>query len=113
MNPFSYYYEVPPMAQLTGKKMESTWWGDFRVGAELGGVKGIEDTYKRGLELAKSEKIYGTEFSMVLNWLGWFYHEKGEKAKADKFFELWQNFHEWVQDNWKGEDLRYYLRETD
>lgn len=115
-----YYFEIPPMSQALGKNLESTWWGDFRVGAEVGGLKGIRDTYKRGLELAKSDRLYGTEFSLALNWLGWFYYDienqkryADAKEKAELFFELWQEFHEWVLDHWEGDDLWYYIRETD
>lgn len=113
MNALSFYNEIPPMAQMTGKRMESTWWGDFRVGAELDGIKGIKDTYRRGLSLAKSDKVYGTEFSLVLNWLSWFYNDKNEYEKSKVFTELWREFHLWVVENWKGEDLTYYLKEVD
>lgn len=115
-----YYCEIPPMCQLLGKQLESTWWGDFRVGAEFGGLEGIKDTYKRGLSLAKGDKIYGTEFSLVLNWLSWFYADETNQAKYDKakeksllFEKLWLEFHNWVLNNWKGEDLSYYVREVD
>ena len=111
-NPMRFYAEVPSMAIETNKKLTSTYWGDFRVGAELGGIKGIEETYKNGLWLAKSDKVYGTEFSLILNWLGGFYYER-DKEKSEKFFELWEKFHGWVLDNWKGDDLTYYLHETD
>lgn len=29
------------------------------------------------------------------------------------YAELWEEYHDWVLDNWKGEDLRYYLRTMD
>ena len=116
-----YYAEIPPVAAMTGRKMESTWWGDFRVAAELGGLKGIKDTYKRGLALAKSDKVYGTEFSLVLNWLCWFYakdkvvldDDSLDTQKAKLFKELWEEFDNWVMENWKGEDLSFYISETD
>lgn len=115
-----FYYEINPFEEMTGKKLESTWWGDFRVGAELGGLEGIKDTYKRGLQLAKEDKLYGTEFSLVLNWLSHFYADQTIQAKyrdslkkSELFTKLWLEFHNWVLHNWKGEDLSYYLTEID
>lgn len=29
------------------------------------------------------------------------------------YAELWEEYHGWVLENWKGEDLGYYLRVTD
>lgn len=112
MNPFGYYAEVPAMCQITGKELTGTWWGDFRVGAEVGGLQGIQDTYDNGLELAKSDKVLGAEFSLVLNWLCWFYHEKDEK-KSKLFEKLWHEFDSWVLENWSDEWRAYYLTETD
>lgn len=111
MNPFTFYYEKPPVCKMTGKELESTWWGDFRVAAELGGLSGIKDTYKRGLETAQTDKVLGTEFSLVLNWLSWFYEDDKEKCKL--FAELWHEFDGWVLDNWSKDWISYYLRETD
>lgn len=108
-----YYAEIPPVAAMTGREMESTWWGDFRVAAELGGLKGIKDTYKRGLALAKSDKVYGTEFSLVLNWLSFFYCDKHETEKAELFSQLYQRFDSWVWKNWPKEWRDYYWKETD
>lgn len=111
MNPFEFYAEVPSAAIQTGKKLTGTWWGDFRVAAEFGGTSDIKDTYKRGLKLAKTDKILGTEFSLVLNWLSWFYKKDEERCRL--FAELWHEFDNWVLDNWSKEWKSYYLRETD
>lgn len=117
MNPLRFYAERPSLCDDTGYEFQTTYWGDFRVGAEVGGLKGIKETYQNGLELAKSDKIYGTEFSMVLNWLSFFYHNNTKYAncneKSKLFSDLWLEFHHWVLDHWKGEDLSYYLKTTD
>lgn len=111
MNPLAFYSETPSVAIETGKKLNGTWWGDFRVGAELGGLAGIKDTYKRGLELAKTDLELGTEFSLVLNWLSWYYEKDEQKCRL--FAELWHKFDNWVLENWSDEWKDYYLREID
>lgn len=113
MNPLLFYAETPSIAVETGKELKGTWWGDFRVGAEVGGLTGIKDTYKRGLELAKEDRELGTEFSLVLNWLSFFYYDKGEMEKAKVFADLWHKFDNWVLDHWTKEWKDYYLTEID
>ena len=111
MNPLAFYAEIPSVAVDTGKELTGTWWGDFRVGAELGGLRGIKDTYKRGLKLAQSDEVLGTEFSLVLNWLSWYYEKDEDKCRL--FAELWHKFDNWVLDNWSDEWKDYYLKEID
>lgn len=115
-----FYAEIPPMAQMLGKELQSTWWSDYRVGAEYGGLNGIKDTYKRGLTLAKEDKVYGTEFALVLNWLSWFYADENIRKKypnslekSKLFADLYCEFDDWVLNNWPKDWKDYYLQETD
>ena len=112
-NPLSFYNERPSICDETGYEFKTTYWGDYRVAIELGGEKGVEDTFKNSMELAKNDKVYGTELAMVLNWLMFFYYDKGELEKSQIFEKYWRKWDSWVCDNWKGEDLAYYLRTTD
>ena len=79
----------------------------------MGGESGIRDTYKRALLLAKEDKIYGTELSLVLNWLCWFYYEKGQEDISKVFQELWEKLHNWIGRNWSKDWLEYYYKEID
>ena len=104
------YAEVPSMAIETGYEMKTTYWGDFRVcGYDIDAIK---DTYKRAKEFAKDDKIYGTELTMVLNWLCWFYYEKNEKV-ARLYQDLWADLDGYICDHWKGDDLSYFYQTTD
>lgn len=110
-NPFAAYAEIPPVAQMTGYEMKTTYWGDFRVcGLDR---SAIEDTYKRACLMAKEDKVYGTELALVLNWLCWFYAEGGEEETGRVYQKLWEDLDGYIMENWKGEDLNYYIRTTD
>lgn len=112
-NPFMAYAEIPPFTNpdMTGYgEAKTTYWADFRVCG--GDENAIRDTYKRALALAKNDKEYGTELSIVLNWLIWAYYEKHPET-AKIFDELWKDLDSYIMSNWKGEDLQYYIRETD
>lgn len=113
MNILSVYAETPSIAREIGYEMKTTYWGDYRVAVELDGEKGVADTYKRSLPLAKEDRVYGTELALVLNWLMWYYHDKKEIAKSHIFEKYYLEWNKWVLDNWKGEDLDYYLEQTD
>ena len=109
-NPFMAYAEVPTIAREVGYEMKTTYWGDFRVCGY--NIDAIKDTYKRALLLAKEDRIYGTELAMVLNWLMWFYADTNDKV-ARVYQDLWADLDGYIVNNWKGEDLSYYLRTTD
>ncbi len=49
---------------------------------------------------------------MVLNHKCWYYHERNSTL-SKLYANLWAEYHDYVLDNWKGEDLQYYLRVTD
>ena len=110
-NPFIYYMEVPPVVQMTGKKLESTFWGDFRVCEDK--EDAIRDTFNRSFECYKDDKEYGTELSLVLNWLCWFYYDHKLYDLSAIYQKLWEKLDRYIMSNWKGDDLNYYLKETD
>ena len=120
MNPLLAYAQECPMAKLLGKEMQSTWWGDYCVAEMLGGQKGVQDTFNRAWKYWRNDKIYTTELSLVLNWKCWKWADKYQQSKDQKdkemsqlYEKLWLKLHDWVLDNWKGEDLSFYLAETD
>ena len=67
----------------------------------------------RAKEEWNDDRIYGTELSMVLNHECWQHYNNGNIILSKLYSELWGEFHDCVLDNWKGEDLQYYLRITD
>ncbi len=106
------YAQVPAIAVEIGYKMKTTFWGDFTVAEILEGEKGVEDTYKRAFESWKDDKEYATELSLVLNWKIWQHHIENEKL-AKVYDKLWAKIDNYIMDNWKGEELQYYIRQTD
>lgn len=112
MNILMKYNEIPRVAVETGYKMKTTLWGDFGIADTIGGEKEIRDTYRRTWKAFKDDKEYGTELSLVLNWKIWEWYEKDEKI-AKVYDELWRKTDAYIMENWKGEELNYYIRTTD
>lgn len=104
------YAEVPPFVAV-GYEPKTTFWGDFGVADEYG-VGAVEDTYKRSFDSFKDDKNYGTELAMVLNWKSWEHAEKNREL-SELYADLYYKLHDYILDNWKDEDLEYYLSTTD
>lgn len=107
------YNEIPPFVEF-GYEPKTTFWGDFGVADVFFEIepKGIEDTYKRSFKAYKDDKIYGTELAMVLNHKIWEWYKKNETI-ARIYDKLWKELDEYIMENWKGDDLNYYIRTTD
>ena len=97
--------------RLLDYECQTTFWQDFSI-AEKFGKEAIIDTYKRVKKEWGKDKIYGTELSMVLNHNCWFHYEVQNMEFSQLYSELWAEYHDFILDNWKGEDLAYYLRVT-
>ena len=97
---------------MTGYEPKTTFWSDFSI-AEPFGEKAIRDTYKRAFKEWKNNKEYVTELVMMLNWKIWHHNDKGHDALAHLYDELWREADEWCMKNLKGDDLKYYIRQTD
>lgn len=98
--------------RLLNYECQTTFWQDFSI-AEKFGEEAIIDTYKRARKEWGKDKIYGTGLSMVLNHKCWFHYEAQNMGISQLYSELWAEYHDFVLDNWKGEDLAYYLKITD
>ena len=98
--------------RLLNYECQTTFWQDFSI-AEKFGKEAIIDTYKRTKKEQSKDRIYGTELSMVLNHKCWFHYEVQNMEFSQLYSELWVEYHDFVLNNWKGEDLAYYLRVTD
>ena len=97
--------------RLLDYECQTTFWQDFTI-ADKFGLEAVRDTYKRAKEEWGDDRIYGTELSMVLNHKCWYYYERNNTL-SKLYADLWADYHDYVLDNWKGEDLQYYLRVTD
>lgn len=97
---------------LLDYECKTTFWEDFTI-AEYFGEKAVRDTYKQAKREWGYDKVYGTELSMVLNHKCWYWYEKHNINLSKLYAKLWEEYHNWVLENWKGEELGYYLRMTD
>lgn len=47
---------------------------------------------------------------MVLNHKYWYWYGKQNEEFSKLYAKLWEEYHGWVLDNWKSEDLGYYFK---
>lgn len=98
--------------QMTGYKPITTFYEDFSI-ADNFGLSAIKDTYKRGLETAKSMGYeYLTEFVMVLNWKILEHYDRREQY-ANLYNDLWEQASEVAVTTLTGDELTYYYQTTD
>ena len=92
---------------------KTTFWDDFTQ-AEIGfGEKGVRELFSNCWKYWKNDKVYTTELVLVLNWKIWEWHDKKNEKLEKLYYDLWAKLDSYVMNNWKGEDLAYFLRETD
>lgn len=105
------YNEIPPFVEV-GYEPQTTFWGDFGVADVLGGAKAIKDTFNRSFKNWKDDKVYGTELAMVLNWKSW-EHANKSRELSELYADLYYKLRDYILNNWKDEELSYFLRVTD
>lgn len=98
--------------RLLDYECQTTFWEDFSI-AERFGAEAIRDTYKRARAEWERDRVYGTELGVVLNHKCWYWHGKQNEKLSRLYAELWEEYHNWVLENWKSGDLGYYLRVMD
>lgn len=91
----------------------TTFWDDFSI-ADAFGIKAIKDTYKRGLQYAKTDYKAYTEFVMVLNHkcCEWLYRDNMVVSKLyfDLYYKAYNNVDNVIKDD---KELSYYYRTLD
>lgn len=98
--------------ELTGYVPQTTFYMDFSI-ADAFGVDAVKDTYKRSFDSWHADRVYFTELVMVLNWKSWEHHSKGNDVLVSLYVDLYEQAREYALDNFKGEDLEYFLETTD
>ena len=97
--------------EMFGYKQITTFYEDFSI-ADNFGKRAIVDTYMRAFKSWKNNVQYFTELVMVLNWKIWRWYEKNDEY-AKVYQELWEKADAYAMDNFKDDDLAYFLRTTD
>lgn len=104
-------YKTFDSESLFGYKQITTFYMDFGL-AEPFGQKGLNDTYKRALEYAKTDYKVLTELVMVLNWKI-FEHYQTNEFLAGIYNSLWETADAYATSHLKGDELAYFYRTTD
>lgn len=99
------------MQTLMGYKFTTTLVNDFQI-ASVFGEDAVRDTYKRVFKQWKHDIVWMTEMYIALNWEIWRLYESDEKL-ARVYDELWQTLGEYVCENFKDDDLRFFFEVTD
>ena len=94
-----------------GYKQITTFYMDFGL-AEPFGERAIRDTYKNGLEYAKTDYKVLTEFVMVLNWKIWEHYGHNERL-VEIYNDLYEQADRYATAHLKGDELAYFYRTTD
>lgn len=110
-------FDIPrwPLIDMTGYQPKTTFWQDFSIADNLG-LKAVQDTFDRAFEEWKDNKVYGTELAMVLNWKQFQFAKDGWLAEGEMcklYITLWKKMDAYVMENWKGDKLNFYIKETD
>ena len=100
------------MMELNGYDVQTTFYSDFTI-ADHFGVDAVKDTYERAFESWKSNIVYLTELSLVLNHLCWYHYSKNNHELSRLYDELWRTIDCWCVENLEGEDAEYYFKITD
>ncbi len=95
-----------------GYEMQTTFWMDFSI-ADIYGIDAIKDTYNRSFNEWKSNHIYLTELSIVLNHKIWQHWENGNDEMGRLYDELWKKTDEYAIKHLKGKELEFYFNTTD
>lgn len=93
------------------EEFSTTFWQDFSI-ADHFGIPAVKDTFRRAFSEWKKDYRYLTDLVIVLNHKIWQHYEKNEPL-ARVYDELWRKASDYAVKNLKGEELEYYLEETD
>lgn len=95
-----------------GYVMTTTFMRDFDI-ADMFGENGIKDTFRRAFKEYKNDIIYMAELYVALNWHIWKHYEHKNNDKAKLYDELWRKVGNYVDEHFKGEDLKTFYHITD
>lgn len=94
-----------------GRQFVSTFPSDFAI-ANKYGEAGVRDTYKRCFDAWKEDYKFLTDLVLTLNWYIWALYKTNEKL-AHVYDVLWKKCHNYALSHLKGNELQYYIQETD
>lgn len=93
-------------------EFKTTFWMDFTI-ADKFGIEAIKDTFKRAFSEWKTDYIYLTELTLVVNWKCWYHYENNNIEISKLYSEYYYQLREYGLDNLKGKELEYFIKTLD
>ena len=93
-------------------EFKTTFWMDFTI-ADKFGIDAVKDTFKRAFSEWKTDYIYLTELTLVINWKCWQHYEKNNIEISKLYSEYYYQLREYCLDNLKGKELEYFIKTLD
>lgn len=93
-------------------EFKTTFWMDFTI-ADKFGIEAVKDTFKRAFSEWKTDYIYLTELTLVVNWKCWQHYEKNNIEISKLYSEYYYQLREYGLDNLKGKELEYFIKTLD
>lgn len=94
-----------------GYEMKTTFWMDFTI-ADSFGVEAIKDTFNRAFNEWQNNVEFVTELAIVMSCKSIYYFGKNEQYMK-VYIDLYHIVDDWCMNNFKDDDLLYYLNTTD
>jgi len=94
-------------------EFQTTFWEDFCICEKYWSKennKGLLEYFNNAFDVAKDNYKMLTELVLVLNWKTWKYSEIQDLSRL--YAELQVKTDAYAMENLKGEELDYYIRET-
>jgi len=92
--------------------IQTTFYQDFSI-ADRFGLAAVRGTYYRAFREWRSDYKYLTALVITLNWKIWEHYEAGRNVYARLYDKLWRESDQYALDHLKGDELAYYIAETD
>lgn len=102
------------LEEQTRFKFQTNVWEEFtKVEKGENNYEDIEELYRKYFREWHNDVKKVAELSMCMNWKIWEHHETGNKEIARLYNDLWLKVHNYANDAFVWEDLRYYFNTTD
>lgn len=93
-------------------EFKTTFWMDFTI-ADKFGIEAVKDTFKRAFSEWKTDYIYLTELTIVVNWKCWEHYKNNNIEISKLYSEYYYQLREYGLDNLKGKELEYFIKTLD